>query len=101
LALLLRATVFLRRIPMPQLSARYALHLADGTADKLPGSVEIEHADWRAEARRLGATVIVSVTASDPRAALEQLVTSDQPMDCWFKDSVRSLTGADLPVLFA
>jgi hypothetical protein len=41
------------------------------------------------------------MTAPNPRRALEQLAASDAPMDCWFKDGVRSLTGDDIPALFA
>jgi hypothetical protein len=86
---------------MPRLSKHRALRLEAVRTDKLPGAIEIEHGDWRAEARRLGLTVIVSVIAADPRAALEQLIQSEQPMDHWFKDAVRGLTGEDLPALFS
>ena len=86
---------------MHRLSISRPLYVADGPPDALPGTIGIEHDEWHAEARRRGTTVIVSVTAPDPRRALELLAASDAPMDCWFKDGVRSLTGEDLPALFA
>ena len=86
---------------MHKLSTRCPLLLDAGRADRLPGTIGIEHDEWHAEARRLGSTVIVSVTAPDLQQALAQLVASEAPMDCWFKDGVRRLTGSDLPALFA
>ena len=85
---------------MHSLSVSYPLLQHDGAA-ALPGTIGVEHEDWPAGARRRGTTVIVSVTAADPRRALEQLAASEAPMDCWFKDGVRSLTGVELPKLFA
>ena len=84
---------------MHSVSTISPLRLRDG--DHLPGTIGIEHEGWHAELRRDGETVIISVTASNPKRALEQLVASDAPMDCWFKDGVRTLTGEDLPALFA
>jgi hypothetical protein len=86
---------------MHSLSISHPLRQHDADAIALPGTIGVEHDDWQAEARRRGTTVIVSVTAADPRRALEVLAASDAPMDCWFKDGVRSLTGQELPTLFA
>jgi hypothetical protein len=73
----------------------------DGAFRSLPGTIGVEHDEWHAEARRLGPMVMISMTARNPRRALEQLAASDAPMDCWFKDGVRSLTGDDIPALFS
>lgn len=86
---------------MARLSMRHALHPAGDRLHRLPGAIEIAYGDWRAEARRLGASVRVSVIGADPRAALEHLLRSERPMDRWFKDAVRDLTGEDLPSLFS
>jgi hypothetical protein len=85
---------------MHRLSISHPLRPEGGSPVRLPGIIGVEHEDWHAEARRLGAMVIISVTASNPERALEQLVASQAPMDCWFKDGVRSLTGQDFPALF-
>jgi hypothetical protein len=58
------------------------------------------HQDWFAEAHREGTTVVVSVTAPDPRRALAELVASTDPLDVMFQDFVRSLTGFELATLF-
>jgi hypothetical protein len=73
---------------------------SDG-AQVLPGSISVKHDDWSAAARRDGPMVIVSLYATDPRLALAQLAASEAPMDCWFKEGVRSLTGEELPTLFS
>ena len=86
---------------MHSLSISHPLRQHDGSAPALPGTIGVEHDDWQAEARRRGTTVIVSVRAADPRRALELLAASEAPMDCWFKDGVRSLTGEELPTLFS
>lgn len=86
---------------MHSLSISHPLRHPEGGATSLPGTIGVEHDDWHAEARRRGTTVIVSVTAADPRRALDLLTASDAPMDCWFKDGVRSLTGQELPTLFS
>ena len=86
---------------MHSLSISHPLRLHDGSAATLPGTIGVEHDEWHAEARRRGTTVIVSVTAADPRRALELLAASEAPMDCWFKEGVRSLTGQELPTLFS
>jgi hypothetical protein len=86
---------------MHKLSTSHPLRPDDGGAGSLPGTLRIEHEEWQAEARRRGEIVVVSVTAPNPERALEQLASSSRPMDCWFKDGVRSLTGADLSSLFA
>jgi hypothetical protein len=86
---------------MHRLSISHPLRRLDQGAVVLPGTIGVEHEGWHAEARRRGSTVIVSVTATDPRRALEVLTASDAPMDCWFKDGVRTLTGQELPTLFA
>jgi hypothetical protein len=86
---------------MHSLSISHPLRHDDASTSALPGTIGIEHDEWHAEARRKGMTVIVSVTGPDPRRALEQLAASVAPMDCWFKDGVRTLTGEDLPSLFA
>jgi hypothetical protein len=86
---------------MHNVTTSFPLRLHDDAANHLPGTIGIQHEEWHAEARRHGATVIISVTASDPKRALEQLAASNAPMDCWFKDGVRSLTGEELPALFA
>lgn len=86
---------------MHRLSISCPLRWDEGAVGSRPGIVGIEHEGWHAEARRRGTRVIVSVTASNPRQALELLTASDAPMDRWFKDEVRSLTGEDLGALFA
>ena len=86
---------------MHSLSISRPLRQHDGSATALPGTIGVEHDEWQAEARRRGTTVIVSVTAADPRRALELLAASEAPMDCWFKEGVRSLTGEELPTLFS
>ena len=86
---------------MHSLSISHPLRSFDGSANALPGTIGVEHDEWHAEARRRGADVIVSVTAADPRRALELLAQSDAPMDRWFKDGVRNLTGVELRALFA
>ena len=86
---------------MHSLSISHPLRHHDADSAALPGTIGIEHDEWHAEARRTGTTVIVSVTGPDPRRALEQLAASAAPMDCWFKDGVRTLTGQELPALFA
>jgi hypothetical protein len=58
------------------------------------------HGDWFAEAHREGRRVVVSVTAPDPRRALDQLTLSHDPMDFMFKDFVRSMTGLEVGTLF-
>ena len=86
---------------MHSLSISHPLRSLDGGTRVLPGTIGVEHDGWHAEARRRGSTVIVSVTAADPHQALALLAASDAPMDCWFKDGVRTLTGQELPALFA
>jgi hypothetical protein len=86
---------------MHSVSISHPLRQLDHGARVMPGTIGVEHEGWHAEARRRGSTVIVSVTAVDPHRALEVLSESDAPMDCWFKDGVRSLTGQELPSLFA
>jgi hypothetical protein len=86
---------------MHSLSISHPLRPHDGRTPALPGTIGVEHDEWHAEARRRGTTVIVSVTAADPRRALELLAESEAPMDCWFKDGVRSLTGEELRALFS
>jgi hypothetical protein len=86
---------------MHRLSISLPLRHPESGTTALPGTIGVEHEEWHAEARRRRSTVIVSVTAADPRQALELLAASEAPMDCWFKDGVRSLTGQELPTLFA
>ncbi len=86
---------------MHSLSISYPLRQHHGSSATLPGTIGVEHDDWHAEARRRGTTVIVSVTAADPRRALDLLADSEAPMDCWFKDGVRTLTGEELRALFS
>ena len=86
---------------MHSLSISRPLLQHDGRTLALPGTIGVEHDEWHAEARRRGMTVIVSVTAADPQHALEMLAESEAPMDCWFKDGVRSLTGEELRALFS
>ena len=85
---------------MHRLSISRPLRWDMGAVASRPGTIGIEHDGWHAEARRRGARVIVSVIAADPRQALEVLTASAAPMDCWFKDEVRSLTGEELGALF-
>ncbi|MDP8922963.1 MAG: hypothetical protein M3O34_08825 [Chloroflexota bacterium] len=85
---------------MQKLSATHPLHVDPQYAGTLPGSVGVEREEWYAEARRSGETVIVSMTAGNPRRALEQLIASGDPVDRWFKDEVRALTGLSLTALF-
>jgi hypothetical protein len=86
---------------MHRLSISHPLRHHDSIPSALPGTIGVEHDEWQAEARRRGMTVIVSVTAVDPHRALELLAASDAPMDRWFKDGVRNLTGEEIPALFA
>jgi hypothetical protein len=86
---------------MHSLSISHPLRFLEESTAALPGTIGVEHDEWHAEARRRGENVIISVTAADPRRALELLTASDAPMDCWFKDGVRNLTGVDLWALFA
>lgn len=86
---------------MHRLSISHPLRPYEGNAPALPGTIGVEHDEWHAEARRRGTTVIVSVIAADPRRALELLAASDAPMDCWFKEGVRTLTGQEIPTLFS
>ena len=85
---------------MQKLSATHPLQADPNQAGPLPGSVGVEREEWYAEARRSGEKVVVTMTAHDPRRALQQLVTSGDPIDRWFKDEVRSLTGVSLTALF-
>jgi hypothetical protein len=41
------------------------------------------------------------VTAAEHSRALVVLAAYDATMDCWFKDGVRTLTGQEIPSLFA
>ena len=86
---------------MHSLSISHPLRQHDESGVALPGTIGVEHDEWHAEARRRGTTVIVSVTAADPRRALDLLAESEAPMDCWFKDGVRTLTGEELHALFS
>ena len=85
---------------MPTLSATHPLQHLPDHPKTFPGSVGVERDNWYAEARRAAGTVVVTMTASDPASALQQLVTSGDPIDCWFKDEVRALTGVGLAGLF-
>jgi hypothetical protein len=86
---------------MHRLSVSRPLCWDVGTTTSRPGTIGIEHEGWHAEARRRGTTVIVSVVSSNPRSALAALAASDAPMDTWFKDEVRTLTGEEFGALFA
>jgi hypothetical protein len=86
---------------MHTISVSHPLRSQTDAAGTIPGSIGVEHDEWRAAARRDGAMVIVSLHAPNPKRALAQLAASDAPMDCWFKEGVRSLTGEDLPTLFS
>ena len=86
---------------MHRLSISHPLRPYEGNAPALPGTIGVEHDEWHAEARRRGTTVIVSVIAADPRRALELLAASESPMDRWFKEGVRTLTGQEIPTLFS
>lgn len=86
---------------MHTISVSHPLRPQSDGALVLPGSIGVKHDDWSAAARRDGAMVIVSLQATNPRRALAQLADSEAPMDCWFKDGVRTLTGEELPALFA
>ena len=85
---------------MHKLSTTHPLQATTPPTEKLPGSVGVEREEWFAEAKRSGDEVTVTMTADDPRRALVHLVTSSDPIDCWFKDEVRKLTGASLAALF-
>jgi len=86
---------------MHTISVSHPLRFQDDAAVSLPGSIGVHHDEWSAAARRHGAMVIVSLHATNPKRALALLTASEAPMDCWFKDGVRTLTGEDLPTLFA
>ena len=85
---------------MQKLSATHPLQTDPERSDPLPGSIGVEREEWHAEARRQGAQVVVTVTAPNPRRALQQLVTSGDPVDRWFKDAVLALTGVSLTAVF-
>jgi len=63
-------------------------------------SIGVERSDWYAEARKSEDGIVVTVTAPNPTRALQQLVTSGDPLDCWFKNEVRAATGVGLASLF-
>ncbi len=85
---------------MQKLSATHPLHVDPERAGSLPGSIGVEREAWYAEARRSGAEVVGTMTAGNPRRALDELGASDDPIDRWFKDEVRALTGVGLAALF-
>jgi hypothetical protein len=85
---------------MSQIVATAPLRLEHVRYPLAPTTGATLHPDWFAEAHRDGRSVVVSVTAADPRRALAQLSTSDDPLDDLFKDFVRSLTGLEVATLF-
>lgn len=85
---------------MSQIVATAPLRLEHVRFPFAPTTGATMHGDWFAEAHREGRSVVVSVTAADPRQALDQLTLSDDPMDFLFKDFVRSLTGLEVATLF-
>lgn len=85
---------------MSRIVATAPLRLAYLSSPHQPSAGAAVRDDWLVEAHREGATVVVSVTADDPRGALDALVRSDDPFDYLFLDFVRSLTGLELATLF-
>jgi hypothetical protein len=86
---------------MQKLSTTHPLHVDPKHADALPSSVGVEREEWYAEARRSGDRVTVTMTAADPHRALAHLVTSEDPIDRWFKDEVQKLTDVSLAAVFS
>lgn len=86
---------------MQKLTATLPLRAEGEHQHRMPGAFGVEREDWHVEARRSDREVVVSVTARRPRQALEHLAASDDPLDRWFKDRVRALTGEDVTAAFA
>ena len=86
---------------MQKLTATLPLRVEGEHLQHLPGSFGVERDDWYVEARRGDGEVVLSVTARRPRQALEHLAASDDPLDRWFKDQLRELTGEDVTAAFA
>ena len=85
---------------MQKLTATIPLRIEGGHLQRMPGSFGVERDDWHVEARRGDGEVVVSVTARRPRQALADLAASDDPLDRWFKEQVRELTGEDVTAAF-
>ena len=86
---------------MQKLSTTHPLHADPDHAGALPGSIGVERNEWYAEARRIDAMVVVTMTADNPHRALVELITSGDAIDRWFKDEVHALTGVTLTDLFS
>ena len=85
---------------MPRITARSPLRQEHLHLPNAPSAGAAMHEDWWAEAHREGASVVVSLTADDPRGALAQLLRSTDPVDDLFQDVVRSLTGLEVVTIF-
>ncbi len=85
---------------MQKLSATHPLEPDRDSDGAPPRSFGVEREEWYAEARCSGEQVVVTMTAPDPPDALMQLITSGDPIDRWFKDEVRRLTGRSLTAVF-
>ena len=86
---------------MQKLTTTLPLRVEGEHLQHLPGSFGVEREEWHVEARRGDGEVVVSVRARRPRQAIEHLAASDDPIDRWFKDQVRELTGEDVAAAFA
>ena len=51
---------------------------------------------WFLQKTPQGDMVVVYLEATDPEKAFEELATSKEPFDRWFKDQVKTITGVDL-----
>jgi len=85
---------------MQKISTTHPLEVARQHVGPLPGTIGVERGEWYVEAQLIADAVIVSVTADNPQRALDKIVASDDPIDRWFKDEVRALTGVDIAALF-
>jgi hypothetical protein len=85
---------------MRKISTAHPLQVNHEHTGPLPGSVGVERKAWSARATLTSDTVVVSVTANNPRRALDEIVASENPLDRWFKDEVRTLTGVGIAALF-
>ncbi|MDP8925115.1 MAG: hypothetical protein M3O34_19895 [Chloroflexota bacterium] len=86
---------------MQRLRAILPLRVQGELPRLLPGPFGVEREAWHVEARPRDGSVTISVTARRPHEALQDLTSSDDPLDHWFMDQVRALTGADLATAFA
>lgn len=85
---------------MQKISTTHPLQVDYQRAGALPGSIGVERGEWYAQAKLTASDVIVTVTARNPRRALDEILASDDPLDRWFKDEVRALTGLGMAALF-